>query len=465
MQKQAGTIILLAASFAPASLAHGADRAPSAAAAVAPPASFLRAGDAGLAQPSSQWWRSIGDPQLTALIERGLTHSATIAASTARIRQARAHLAQTRAAQLPNVAGSASYLHADLPTGTLGGNGGSNDLFSLGFDARWELDLWGGRRAATRRSAAQAAAVVAQADAVRASLAAEIARVYVLLCARRSALDLLGARQELESRLVTHAQQRLTAGAAPRQPLELAQADLARTRGELAGLTAESQTLQDMLAMLVGETPQGLGSVSPAAVPLPPADVQIGDPATLLQRRPDIRLAESQLHAARAQIGVERARRFPSISFLGLLGVGGSSAGDVVDPSSLATIAVPTLRWSFLDFGRSAAATRAARAGADAALADYRQAILAALQDAEAGLSRYGGARIGYAQAGAAASSLATRAALEEQRAAAGAIPADQAIATRRQALDASIAGVNARANMTLDYIALSKSLGLGWGS
>ena len=318
--------------------------------------------------------------------------------------------------------------------------------------------------AATRKSAAQAEAMAAQGDAVRASLAAEIGRVYVTLCARRTTLDLLRTRQALESRLVSHAEQRFAAGAAPRQPLELARSDLARTRAELAVATADSQTLQDMLAMLVGETPQGLAPMATASVPLPPAEVQIGDPAAMLQRRPDIRAAERQLAAVQAQVGVERARRFPSISFLGLLGFGGSGAGDVVDTSSLGTIAVPTLRWSFLDFGRAAAATRAARAGADAAMADYQQAVLAALQDAEAALSRYGGARTGYVEADAAAGNVATRATLDDQRAAAGALAQDQAIAAQRQALDAAITSVNARAEMTIAYIALSKSLGLGWG-
>ena len=97
-------------------------------------------------------------------------------------------------------------------------------------------------------------------------------------------------------------------------------------------------------------------------------------------------------------------------------------------------------------------------------MADYQQAVLAALQDAEAALSRYGGARTGYVEADAAAGNVATRATLDDQRAAAGALAQDQAIAAQRQALDAAITSVNARAEMTIAYIALSKSLGLGWG-
>jgi NodT family efflux transporter outer membrane factor (OMF) lipoprotein len=386
----------------------------------------------------------MGDRQLTALIERGLANAPSVAASTARIRQARARLTGTRAALMPTISGATGYVYADLPSGALGSNSGSGDLFSLGFDAQWELDLWGGKRADTRRSAAQAQSIAAQADSIRVSLAAEIARTYVTLAARRATLDLLSARQELDSQLVAYGEQRFAAGTAPRQPLEQAKADLARTRGELAGLTAEGQGLQDMLALLVGETPQGLGPITTVGVPLPPDQVSIGDPAALLQRRPDIRVAERKLAAAKAQIGVERARRFPSISFLGLIGIGGSSAKDVFDPSQLTAIALPSLRWSFLDFGRSAAAIRAARAEADAALADYHDAVLTALQDAEAALARYGGARISFAQASEASQRLSTLAGLEDQRAAAGAVSRAQAIASQRRKLDAAIAEVNA---------------------
>ena len=462
MPRRAAIVLILAATQLGAGPARARDDGP-----VAPraPDRFLRAGDATAAQPADPWWLAVQDPQLTALIERGLAHSPSIAASAARIQQARARLAGSRAAALPSVSASLAYLHANLPDGVLGNAGGTADLFNAGFDAQWEIDLWGGRHAAVRRSVAQAEAVAAQGDAVRASLAAEIARAYVSLCARRAALGLLDARLQLESRRAALAAQRVAAGAAPRQTVELAEAQLARTRSEVAGLTADAQALEAMLALLVGEAPSGLGEVTTGAVPLPPARVDIGDPAAMLQRRPDVRAAERQVTAARSQIAVARARRFPSISFLGLLGVGGSSADDLFDPQRLASLALPTLRWSFLDFGRTAAATRAARAEADAAAADYQQTVLAALQDAEAALARYGGARIAYGEAEAAASRLAARSALDDQRAEAGAISRDQAFATRGERLDSAIAAINARAAMTLDYIALSKSLGLGWGS
>ena len=453
----------LAAAMAMAATASGAEVPPSAL--LVTPAAFQATHDAGGAQPASAWWTGMGDPQLTALIAHGLANAPSVAAGAARIREARARLAGTRAALMPTISGSTGYAYADLPAGAFGGNLSSGDLFNVGFDAQWELDLWGGKRAAVRRDRAQADSVAAQADAVRASLAAEIARTYVTLADRRATLALLSQREALERALVTYAGQRFDAGAEPRQPLEDARADLARTRAEAAGLNAESEGLQDMLALLVGETPQALGPITTGAIPLPPAEVTVGDPGEMLRRRPDIRIAERKLAAANAQIGVERARRFPTVSFLGLIGIGGTSAHDVFDTSQLAAIALPTLRWSFLDFGRSAAATRAARAAADAALADYHDAVLAALEDAEASLARYGGARIGAAQAGEAARALDNRGALDDQRAAAGAVSRAQAMASRRRALDAAIAEVNARASMTLDYIALSKALGLGWGT
>lgn len=424
---------------------------------------FRRAGEADTVAPAARWWEGFGDHQLSALIERGLREAPTVAAAEARVRQARAGLAASRAGLLPAVNASALYLRGDLPEAALGGSSGAIDLFNVGFDAQWEADLWGGKRRGVERARAAAGEAAARLADAQVSLSAEIARTYVELRAREAGLALLGRRATAEARLIEIAGQRLAGGTATRQDLAIAREQAERTAIDEAAATAETAALRDALAVLTGTVPGTLDTLAKGAVPLPPAQVSVGDPAALLARRPDVVAAERRLAAATAGIGVEQARRFPSVSLLGLIGIGGSSAGDLLDTSQISAIGLPRLSWSFLDFGRTAAAVRGAEAGRDAGLAEYRASVFAALQDAEAALARFGAARIGFVRAAQGAVQATERLRLDAMRAEAGTLPQSAALATRRQALDAELAETQARAGLALAYVALAKSLGLGW--
>ena len=427
------------------------------------PAAFLRGGSTDTAAPAARWWDGLGDAQLTALIEQGLKDAPGIAAAQARIKQARAGLSAARAGLLPSINGSALYARGDLPADALGNSSGQIELFNLGFDAQWEVDLWGGKRRGVSKARAQADLAGARLADAQVSLSAEIARSYIGLRAREASLALLDHRHALESRIVDIAGQRYRAGTAPRQPVETAEMQLQQTRAEQARTAAEISVLRDSLAILTGQAPGALDSLAKAEIPLPPASVAIGDPAAMLARRPDIRIADRQLAMAGAQVGIERAKLFPQISFMGLIGIGGTSASDMFDTSQLSTIALPRLSWSFLDFGRTAAAIRGAKAGREAAIADYRGAVLAALQDAEAALGRYGAARITYARASDTLRHAGQLSRLQTMRAEAGTAAPLDALETDRQALNAHLAQANQRAELTLAYVSLAKALGLGW--
>ncbi len=424
---------------------------------------FLRAGDADTSAPIARWWVGLDDAELTRLIEQGLAAAPRIEAAEARVRQARAGLAGARARLLPVVSGSVNYVYADLPNGALGGSGGATDLLNAGFDTQWEIDLWGAKRRGVERSRAEAEAVAAQFDDIGLILSAEIARTYVTLRMREASLAQVASRQNIEARLLGYARQRFDAGAASRQPIETAAATLERTGAEHAALDAECTVLRDELAFLVGAPPGTMDKLGAAAIPLPPARVAVGDPSTLLMHRPDVRMAERRLAAANAQIGVEAARRFPSVTLLGLIGIGGQSGSDLFDVSQLAGIAAPRLSWSFLDFGRARAARDVAAAASDGALAQYREAVLAALRDAEAALARYGSARIAYGRTIDAAGHVRNIAGMQKLRATAGALSEAGELEAERQAIDAELAAINGRGELTLGYIVLVKALGLGW--
>ena len=434
---------------------------------------FLRGPETGEAQtPVARWWEGLGDVELNRLVETGLAHAPAIAEAEARLRQARAGLSAAHAAQWPGMNASATYVHAHLPIQSLGGGLGGSDLSALGFDAQWELDLWGGQRRSVEKARGTAAAEAARLADSQVALSAEIVRAYVSLRAREAADAVLARQVVLERQSAEAMRQRLAAGTVGRQAAEEAGARLNHAEAEAARGQAETTVWRDTLAVLTGQAPGALdgelakdrvGGAALEVIPLPPAQVAIGDPGAMLARRPDIRAAEATYAAATAGVGEAQARRYPGISLLGLLGVGGSSIENLVNSGQGAAILMPRLTWDFPDFGRVEARVRGAKATREAALAAYHGRVLGALQDAEAALARFGAARETEAQARQAAAHAKTIATLEQQRARAGVIRLGDANAALGSANEAALAEIDARAGLTLAYAALAKALGLGW--
>jgi outer membrane protein TolC len=191
--------------------------------------------------------------------------------------------------------------------------------------------------------------------------------------------------------------------------------------------------------------------------------VAVGDPAALIARRPDIRAAERALAAANARIGVAEAARFPKLSFMGILGLGGTQPGDIFDLGNLSAIALPRLQWNLLDFGRTAASIDQAKAGREEALQRYREIVLRALQDAEQSLARFGQQRANVAALAQIKRQADTAADLNEQRYKAGAISQTDLNTSLRQRRQATADLNRSIAAMTNSWIAIQKSLGLGW--
>lgn len=451
---------------------------PESAGAVAPPAKFVRAQpETVAAQPVvASWWTGLRDPMLDHLEARALAGNPNIAVAEARLRQARAGLRLERANQLPNANAQAMGVFARLPgidlggaeAGTQGGGGDSESLqfYNLGFDASWEVDLFGLRRRgveAARASLGRAEAGVAD---VQVSLTAEVAQAYVALRDRQQRLALGQATAERQRRMLALTQERYGAGTTSALEVERLRTQLEQTDATLVPLTAERDAYLNALAILVGEAPGALDTmlVTPGRVPLPPAQVAVGDPAALLQRRPDIRAAERQLAQSNARIGVAEAQRFPQISLMGMLGLGGTDPGDVFDTGNLFTLGMPRLSWNFLDFGRNAARVEQAKGVRDEAAAQYRASVLTALRDAEDALSRYGARRRTVASAARTRASADRAAALQQQRYAAGTATLIDTLDAERQRLSAEQSLAQATAAMTSDFIALQKALGLGWG-
>lgn len=445
--------------------------APAAAPVSAARGAFVRAGsDTTTAVPIAQWWRSLDDPMLDALIAEALAQAPSVAIAEARVAQARATLAANRTANTPSLNASAAAPIANLPGNVFDPQGDAADrstidLYNVGFDSSWEVDLFGRRRRTIEGAAARVDAAEASVADAQVTLAADVARTYVALRARQARAAFLTTQRTLDAEATGLARQRLQRGTAPAQPLAAAQAQLDRTTGEIATNQGELVALKDQLALLTGREPGALDARldAPAPIPVPPREVAIGDPARLLRNRPDIRAAERALAAANAEVGVKTADRFPRISFLGNLGIGGGALSDVLNPGNLVALILPRISLPIFDGGRGEQQLNVARGQYAEAEGRYRQTVLAALQDAEGSLTRYGQQRIAWGRALAAEEELATVARLQNQRARAGTASRTDAIAAERQRLQAGMAAVEARASTTTNFIAVNKALGLGW--
>lgn len=450
-----------------------------------PQATFVRqAPGAASNEPLvAAWWTTLQDPVLDELEQRVLRSNPSLDAAQARIRQARASVRQERANLFPTAGAQGTSVFADLPGIDLQSDQGSSGtpppaqapsaqdqdtslrFYNLWLNANWEIDLAGGQQRTIEAANALTAAAAFNAADAQVQLTAEVAQTYTNLRDRQQRAIALRRALELQQQQLSLAQQRFQQGTVPAFTVGQANRAVQATSSDLAAAEAEIEIYLNALAALAGEAP---GSLDPLLapvrdIPLPPDSVAIGDPASLLRRRPDIRAAERNLAAATARIGVAEAARFPKISFMGILGIGGTTIGDLVDLGNISKIAVPQLQWGLLDFGRTSAAIAQTRAGRDEAEAQYRQVVLGALQDAETSLSRFAQQRRTVAALAEISRSAEQSAVLMRQRYQRGVISRVDSLEAERQRLLAEANLRSALAALTASYVAVQKSLGLGW--
>lgn len=422
-------------------------------------ATFARA-EAPPTAAAAQWWRGFNDPLLDRLETQALAASPSVAAARAKLRQARALATLEGKKSLPSGSVDTLALRADSPSA-----GGVVKFYNLGFDASWELDLFGGQRRATEAERAAAEAVEADLADAQVSLTADVARAYVGLRGAQARLSQVQAILALQARGLELTESRARAGTASQLDCERLRAQRQATAAQIGPIQAERSVYLDALAVLTGQQPGSLDEVlAPAGpIPLPPASVAVGDPGALLSRRPDVRKAERLLARETASIGVAEASRFPKVSLMGVVGLGGDSLSDLTDLDALTTLALPRLTWNALDFGRGAQRLAQARGRRDEAEARYQGAILSALQDAEDALARFGNQRQAVGELSLARRSAARTAALVDKRQKAGVARQTEALEAERQRVEADQKLSDGLVRLGEDYVSLQKALGLGW--
>jgi NodT family efflux transporter outer membrane factor (OMF) lipoprotein len=432
-------------------------------------ATFVRAPVSGMtATPApSQWWLAFNDPQLNDLIAAAFAHNPDVHIAQARLRESRSQLQVQRANNLPKVSGDAAALRTSEPDlGSLGSSGGGPlQLYTAGFDATWEIDLFGGTRRAIEAASADAQAVDADLADTQVSLAAEVAQTYIDLRDQQTRLELAQCQAQTEQKMLTLTQQRREHGTAADVDVERLTTQVENTRGTLIPLDAQVTDSLDRLAVLTGREPGALDEQLAVARPLPalPETVAIGNPSAMLQQRPDIRAAERRLASSNAQIGEHIADFFPKVTLFGDLGFTASDPAHLVRKSNFSWIGAPYLQWNAFDFGRTLGSVHAAEASRDEAEATYTKAVLGALQDANSSLSRYGHQREHVVTLQKVEASASHSATLMRQRYSAGVSTLIDLLDTQREEFTAQQNVIAGQADLLKDFVSLQKSLGMGW--
>ena len=423
------------------------------------------------------WWRLYNDPVVDRLVADALAHNTDIRVAAGNLERARAVLSEQRGARLPTTGPTAQYSRAQVNTASIGlggagtGTGATTpqsfvfNRFLLGFDASYEVDLFGGITRAIEAARGDVQAAQAQLDASRVSVAAETARAYASACSNAQQRAVATETVALQSRTVGLTNTLFSAGRGTRRDVDRADVLLAQTQATIPGFEAERRASLYALAVLTGLPPEQIDAAANACKTPPVVrDVlPIGDGAALIRRRPDVRQAERTLAADTARVGIATADLYPRIQLLGSIGLNAQRGSQLFKSSAVTYSAGPLISWSFPNQTIARARIRQARAGADASLATFDGRVLTALQEVEQALARYSGALDRNAALRRAEASSSAAAKLSQLRFDYGADSFLLLIQAERDRADARAALAQSDAAVADAQISLFKALGGGW--
>jgi NodT family efflux transporter outer membrane factor (OMF) lipoprotein len=409
---------------------------------------------AGLAR----WWRVFGDALLERLVEEAIAANTDVGVARANLMQARAARAEAAAALWPQVTGSVSAQRA-APSGA-----SATNAFEAGFDASWEIDLFGGTRHGVAAQDALAQAAAATLGATRVSVAAEVARSYLQL--RGAQARIAVARENLASQQETLqiSDWRRQAGLANDVEVEQARTAVEQTRAQIPVLQSGAAQLAHALGVLTGRPPQALLQelATTAPLPQPRENLATAVPAQALAQRADVVAAESQLRAAAEAVAQADAARYPALDLSASLAWSGLTLGTVGSVSAARSVFAGLVQPLF-DAGQRQARLAGRTAQYLAALDTLRGSVLAALRDVEDALSALDADRARLAALQAALASARNAALLATQRHASGLIDFQVVLETQRTLLNVQDSVTAAQADVATDHVRLYKALGGGW--
>jgi outer membrane protein, multidrug efflux system len=423
------------------------------------PAQWSTGGTTATNPSLAQWWQRYDDPLLSDLITQSLKANTTVRSAQAALAQARA-LRDVQSAQMgPNLGASASAQRSKTGHQPIGSS------YDAGFDASWEPDVFGGKRAGTDAAEADARASQASLADTQVSVAAEVAVAYVQLRGYQTRLDI--ARRNLASQQETLqiTDWRVRAGLATSLDLSQARTAAEQTQAQIPSLETSVAQTEHALAVLVGQAPTALHErlAAAAAVPLPSDTLALSIPAQTLRQRPDVRVAEQQVSAALSRVSQAEAARYPSFKLSGSVGLSalalsGLTSGGSVVSALLGSVSVP-----LFDGGAARAQVRSQEAALEKARVNYQAVVLDALRDVEDALVSLRGNRERLQRLQNASASAQEAALLATQRYSSGLVDFQTVLETQRSLLSTQDSVAATQADLSADHVRLYKALGGGW--
>jgi outer membrane protein, multidrug efflux system len=426
----------------------------------------------------ARWWSTFNDPLLNSLVERAVRSNLDLRLAEARIREARATRVVTASGAWPtlNVSGSytrnrASQNGVAVPgegTVIVPPSGGANldqNFYQNGFDANWEIDVFGRVRRSVEAADATVEATVEDRRDVLVTLLGEVARNYIDLRGFQRQLAVARANLKTQQDTLELTQVRFQAGLASDLDVAQQEAQLNTTAAQVPTLESSLKQAAYGLDVLLGLQPGTLWNelAKETAIPNLPPEVLVGLPSELLRRRPDIRRAERQLAAATAQVGAATADLFPKFSLTGIAGLQSVSASDWLSRGSRFWSIGPTISWPVFDAGRIRATIEIRNAQQEQALTQYEKSILSAFQDVETALVNYANEQVRYRSLTDAVAANRRAVTMANELYIRGLNDFLNVLDTQRSLYVTESALTQSQATMATNLVALYKALGGGW--
>jgi outer membrane protein, multidrug efflux system len=415
---------------------------------------------------SPQWWRRLNDSKLNTLVDRALADNKDLRIAASRVDEARALSRAARFDFFPTVTSDASYTNQRASIAqSFPGQDRNTELYDAGFQASWELDLWG----RVRKSNWAAWADYESAESLRqdamVAVAAEVARNYLQLRGLQNELAVAQRNSQNQRDTLKLTESLLQGGRGTELDTSRARSQLNSTLSAIPLI--ESAILQNIhrLSVLVGTQPSTLKAELNKAKPMPalPSLVRIGDPAELLRRRRDIRSAEKDLEAATHRVGVVTADLFPRVTFNGRASLQATTFSGFGDTGSGATTFGPAISWAAFDMGRVLTQIQASNARVKGQVANYEKTVLNALEETENALVEFGQQRARRNFLRIAAESSEKAATLARERYQNGIDDFLLVLDAERVLLDAQRQLAASETTTATSLVAIYKALGGGW--
>ena len=428
-----------------------------------------------------EWWSVFNDPVLNSLVETAYQQNLPLQIAGIRILQARAQLGAVVGnlyPQLQQGRGGADYSNiSENAANTLGADD-SFWQYNAGFDAAWELDIWGKFRRAVESGVANLETSIASYDDVLVSLNAEVARTYILLRTFEERLEIARENVGIQQRSLQIAEIRFKAGAVTELDVVQAKSLLRNTEAFIPRFKAAIRQAKNALAILLGKLPGQIDDMlgGPKLIPIAPPEVVVDIPAELLRRRPDIQLAEYQIATQTPLIGVSKAELFPAFQLFGSIGLAssnskntigggnkGSSFSDLFDSDSFEFFGGPSFSWNLFNYGRIKNRVRTEDALLQQLIVNYKDTVLRAHQEVEDSLVGFLRTQeeADFLLGSVKASQRSVDLSMLQYRE--GLVDYQRVLDTQRFLTDQQDAWTATRGDVVLNLVSIYKALGGGW--